>query len=332
MASLINTADFHGWLPIRLWRRDGDWRVDWCWFAERHLSKPFFRDEVELALRLPFNQALRRDSDIQALLDWHARSPGLAPSALLFHASRCGSTLVAQLLASQAHNIVLSEPPSLDSLLRAPLQDATAAAWQGAALQALLSAYGQRRRGDERQLLVKLDAWNVFEAPVLAALYPQVPRLFLYRDPLEIVASQLRQAGMQRVPGLLGPSAFDVLLPQAGAMGVVEYTCRMVGEILNAGLALCRQHGGIAVNYNELPDATWGRLGPLLGLAPGVEQTLREVAAFDAKQPAMTFSADSQRKRQEASEAVREGVRRWAMEPYNALEALRLSQAQALAG
>lgn len=187
------------------------------------------------------------------------------------------------------------------------MQDAAAAAWQDAALQALLSAYGQRRRGDERQLLVKLDAWNVFEAPVLAVLYPQVPRLFLYRDPLEIVASQLRQAGMQRVPGLLGPSAFDVPLPQAGAMGVVEYTCRMVGEILSAGLALCRQHGGIAVNYNELPDATWGRLGPLLGLAPGVEQTLREVAAFDAKQPAMNFSADSQRKRQEASEEVREG-------------------------
>ncbi|MFJ4347296.1 sulfotransferase family protein [Pseudomonas sp. NPDC089401] len=327
MASLNTSGDFQGWLPIRLWRRDGEWRLDWCWFGAAHLARPFFRDDVDQALRLPFNQALRRDTDLQALLDWQARSPGLAPTALLFHASRCGSTLIAQLLASQARNIVLSEPPPLDNLLRAPLQDPQAKAWQADAVHALLSAYGQQRHGAERQLMVKLDAWNVFEAPLLAELYPRVPRIFLYRDPLEIVVSQLRQAGMHRVPGLLGPSALDTVLAADEAMDTVQYTCRLIGEILKAGLVLCREHGGIAVNYSELPDALWGRLATVLGVTPGDAPALRDVAAFDAKQPAMTFSCDSQRKRHEASDAVRDGVLQWALEPYKALESIRLRNA-----
>ncbi|WDY55828.1 sulfotransferase family protein [Pseudomonas sp. PSKL.D1] len=324
---MASVSDFHGWLPIRLWRREGEWRLDWCWFGQQRLTRPFFRDDVDQALRLPFNQAMRRETDLQALFDWHARSPGLAPSALVFHASRCGSTLIAQLLASQAHNIVLSEPPPLDNLLRAPLQDPGAQGWQAEAVRALLSAYGQRRHGEERQLVIKLDAWNVFEAPLLAGLYPQVPRIFLYRDPLEIVVSQLRQAGMQRVPGLLGASALDTLLAGGQGMDTLQYTCRMVGETLKAGLVLCRDHGGIAVNYSELPDALWGRLAPAFGVTPDAVPRLREVAGFDAKQPSVSFTADSERKRQEAGEALRASVRQWALEAYNGLEIIRLQKA-----
>ncbi len=95
----VTDDDMHGWLPIRAWLRDGEWRVDWCWFGEQRLTQPFYRDEVDLALRLPFNQAFRRDTPLATLLDWQAASPGLTPGAFIFHASRCGSTLLAQMLA-----------------------------------------------------------------------------------------------------------------------------------------------------------------------------------------------------------------------------------------
>ena len=88
-----------GWLPIRAWLRDGEWRIDWCWFGEQRLTQPFFRDEVDLALRLPFNQAFRRDTSLATLLDWRVASPGIKPTAFIFHASRCGSTWLAQMLA-----------------------------------------------------------------------------------------------------------------------------------------------------------------------------------------------------------------------------------------
>lgn len=323
MASVNTEQDFSGWLPIRAWLQNGEWRLDWCWFGEQRLARPFFRDDVDQALRLPFNQAFRRETGLQALLDWQAESPGLPPTALIFHASRCGSTLMAQMLATLDDNIVLSEPAPLDNLLRAHRLTPEAAPRQPAWLSALLSAYGQRRQGNEQRLFIKLDAWNVFEAPLLLALYPEVPRVFLYRDPLEIVVSQLRQPGMHRVPGLLGPSALGLPAEEALRMTPAEYTSRTVGAILRQGLALCQRHGAVAVNYQELPDACWGRLASVFAVHDTHLPRLRETAGFDAKQPSQSFSADSHSKREAADESLRETVECWTGDAYRALEQCR---------
>jgi len=328
MASVNTEQDFSGWLPIRAWLQNGEWRLDWCWFGEQRLTRPFFRDDVDHALRLPFNQAFRRETDLQALLDWQAVSPGLPPTALIFHASRCGSTLMAQMLATLDDNIVLSEPPPLDNLLRAHRLDPKETPQQPAWLAALVSAYGQRRQGNEQRLFIKLDAWDVFEAPMLLALYPEVPRVFLYRDPLEIVVSQLRQPGMHRVPGLLGSSALDLPVQEALRMTPAEYTSRTVGAILRQGLALCQQHGAVAVNYQELPNACWGRLASLLDVHDAHLPRLRETAGFDAKQPSQSFTADSQSKREAADKGLRETVECWAGKAYRALEQWRMAREQ----
>lgn len=125
MAGLIGAtgAGWEGWLPIRVWRPQGEWTIDWCRFGTQPLCEPFFCDSVDAALRRPFNLAFRRRSGMDALSNWQARSPGIAPTAFVFHASRCGSTLLAQVLAGFASHIVLSEPPPLDALLRAHYHD-----------------------------------------------------------------------------------------------------------------------------------------------------------------------------------------------------------------
>ncbi|MDH0897657.1 MULTISPECIES: sulfotransferase family protein [unclassified Pseudomonas] len=324
MASMNPGEDFHGWLPIRIWRPDREWRVDWCWFGEQRLTRPFFRDDVDQALRLPFNQAFRRETGLQALLDWQAASPGLSPGAFIFHASRCGSTLMARMLAGLERNVVLSEPPPLDNLLRAHRTDPDIAPHQPALVAALLSAFGQRRRGDEQRLLVKLDAWNVFEAPLLQQLYPETPRLFLYRDPLEIAVSQLRQPGLHCVPGLLGPSALDDTTPTTPT----QFIARTIGRILEGGLELCHAHGGIPVNYLELPEVLRGRLQPWLGLKETDEPGLHEIASFDAKQPGFHFNADGQSKRDAADATLRAAIEHWARKPFEALEKLRQSASE----
>jgi hypothetical protein len=197
-------ANWHDWLPIRAWPHEGEWMIDWCRFGNQPLREPFFCDSVEAALRRPFNRAFRRYTRIDALLDWQAHSPGITPTAFLFHASRCGSTLLAQVLAGFASHIVLSEPPPLDALLRANYGDPAVADRQSAWIAALLSAWSQRRMGTERALVAKLDAWNIFELPLLRGAFPDTPWIFLYRDPLEIVASHLDAPGRHMVPGLIG--------------------------------------------------------------------------------------------------------------------------------
>ncbi|TRO14976.1 sulfotransferase family protein [Ectopseudomonas mendocina] len=321
----MNT-ELHHWLPIRVVLRDQGWFVDWCWFGDTPLSEPFYRDSVQRAMRLPFNQALRRETSLDELLEWQRHSPGVAPRAFIHHASRCGSTLIAQLLASIDRHIVVSEPAPLDSLLRAHFFDPGAPARQAAWVGALLSAFGQPRRGLEQDLVVKLDSWNIFEAPFLRAIYPDTPWIFLYRDPLEIVVSQLRQPGTHMVPGMIGPSLLAFSAEESATMTPLEFVARCIGRTLQQGLTQCLENGGIAVNYSELPEAVWGRLAPLFDVREGDLERLRQAAGRDAKQPGMSFVADSQRKREAASEQVREAVERWAREPYQALEALRLSQ------
>ncbi|WP_035055050.1 aspartyl beta-hydroxylase [Andreprevotia chitinilytica] len=327
MATLIpNALDFHDWLPIRT-RLDAEgWRIDWARFGTQPLAEPFFRDSTELALRRPFNQVFRRDTAIDALLDWQQRSPGIAPTAFVFHASRCGSTLIARMLSRLPGYTVLSEPSPLDALLRAHYTTPPIAADQPTLIRAMLSAYGQRRRGTERALVVKLDAWNIFELPLLRQCFPTTPWLFLYRDPLEIVVSQIRQPGMHLVPGLIGATPLAFPQDEVNAMSHPEFVARTIGRMLAAGLEQCRAHGGLAVNYDELPDGVTGRLASFFGLAESDLPIAQDGSRHNAKHPHQVFQSDRDSKHRDASDEIRAAVDQWARGPYAELEALRLAR------
>ncbi|KNH45859.1 sulfotransferase family protein [Pseudomonas sp. JV414] len=309
----MERLNLEGWLPIRVWQEAGQWQVDWCWFGDTQLHQPFFRDAVEDALRLPFNQAFRRKTALSTLSDWQVCSPGLMPSAFIFHASRCGSTLISQMLAQLDNHIVISEPPPLDALLRSDLP----AVERRTAIKGLLSAYGQRRLGVEQRLVIKLDAWNIGELPFLRECFPETPWLFVYRDPLEIAVSHLRRPGMHMVPGMIGASVLD---DEVALSGREDYIARRLGRLLASGLAQCLAFGGLAVNYSELPQAMTGRLAAFFAL--DIEQRRQVFAAVGqhAKQPLQVFVGDSDDKRREASALLCEQVEHWARVPYEALE------------
>lgn len=69
----MEPLNLHGWLPIRIFARQDQWRVDWCWFGDTPLHQPFFREAVDEALRLPFNQAFRRETPLATLSARHGR-------------------------------------------------------------------------------------------------------------------------------------------------------------------------------------------------------------------------------------------------------------------
>ncbi|WP_095147340.1 MULTISPECIES: sulfotransferase family protein [unclassified Pseudomonas] len=312
----MERLNLDGWLPIRIWQPAGEWQVDWCWFGDQALHQAFFCDAVEEALRLPFNQAFRRQTPLRVLSDWQVMSPGLAPSALIFHASRCGSTLISQMLAQLDNHLVVSEPPPLDTLLRSTLPPAE----RSAAIRGLLSAYGQPRRGVEQRLVIKLDAWNIAELALVRECFPDTPWLFVYRDPLEIAVSHLRRPGMHMVPGLIGASALDDGVPFAGPE---DFIARRLGRLLQWAVEHCREFAGLAVNYSELPGAMDGRLAEFFAL--NAEQRVQVFSNVNqhAKQPTERFVADGAGKQHEASQLLRERVECWARAPYEALEQWR---------
>ncbi len=316
---MTGQAGFEGWTPIRLLRDEQGLRADWCRFGGRRYTEPFFEDSVTAAMREPFNQAFRRESSLAEVVEWVRVQPGLAPSVFIFHASRCGSTLLAQMLAALPRFIVASEPAVLDACLRyrSPgLQDAERIAW----LQALISALAQPGHG-ETHFAVKFDAWSIFEFDLIRRAYPETPCIYLYRDPAEIAASQLAMRGSYMVPGMLKPSPFGFGQESFG-WTAEEYICCALGMMLEQGRKTCATGQMVPVNYTELPDLAWSGLLPLFQLPDdtGARQSLQEAGGMDAKNPGRTFARPGQR---EVSEKLRREVDRLAGPAYIALEALR---------
>src|SRR5206468_1319466 len=64
-------------------------------------------------------QAVSYTTPIDKLAEWLQEHPGLRPNGFIFHVSRCGSTLVSQMLAALAQNVVISEAPPIDAVVRA---------------------------------------------------------------------------------------------------------------------------------------------------------------------------------------------------------------------
>ena len=149
-----------------------------------------------------------------------------------------------------------SEAPPVDHVLRAPVPEATRALW----LRALMSALGQARAGDERHFVVKLDAWHSPQMALVRQAFPDVPCVFLYRDPAAVVASQLRMPGLHMLPGNLDPSAIGLDAAGVQPPDREDTTSRVLAAIYAAAVANAGAGGDHAHELLRVPRAG-GRAG-----------------------------------------------------------------------
>lgn len=330
-------SDFRGWIPIRVYPHANDFWVDWLRLGATPLTEPFFHQSIQDLLRHPFHQGFRRQTPIGELLQWSQRSPGLPPNGFIFHASRCGSTLVSQLFAASASTIVYSEPPALDTLLRSLQRfPGWPAATRIECLQALLSAWGQPV-GDigtppRKHVIVKQDGWSTLNAPLVKAAWPNTPWVFLYRDPVEILVSQMRQRAAFLIPGVVDWSAHEVQAADDAEFEPVAYCAQKLGAMLEAMVRYFDPASTLLVNYSELPASVITRIAPHFGMELDSKQivSLDAVLARDAKNPAQAFSTDSASKQQEADAHVRAMATRWMQPHYQQLEVLRQRQIRSI--
>jgi hypothetical protein len=320
-----SSEDLSQWVPERL-RCAGEGSeaaplLEWIHTGGRRFVEPFFEDTVRRLAYAPSAEQFRRQTGMEELEAWAGEHhPALPPTGFIFHLSRCGSTLISQMLAAVARNRVLSEPPPLDDCLRlqfrrSDIPEDRLVAW----LRALVSALGQPAAG-ERHYFIKWDCWHTHQLDLIRRAFPRTPWIFLYRDPVEILSSQLRMPGIWTVPGTLEKE----LTGGADSRGGREEFCAQ----LLAGI--CRATIGqraTLVNYTELPDAVCPRLAAYFGVEYSTSEVQGMLAAarFDAKSPGLAFEADAEAKRRAASPRVREASARWVDGLYQELEGLRMS-------
>jgi hypothetical protein len=324
----MQVSQLDGWSPIRFYWQQSSAIVDWCYVGDCRFTDPFFDQTIDRCLRNPSNVLFRHQTPIEILGEYREARPGLPPTGFIFHLSRCGSTLVSQMLAALPQNVVIAEAAPIDTLLRARFQkqdltDAMLAAW----LRWMISALGQRRSGEEKHLFIKFDSWSLLDLSNIRRAFPDVPWIFMYREPVEVLVSQLRRRGAHLIPGVLDPGLFGMDHSSVLQMQPTEYCARVLAAVCDAALQNHNSGDSIFINYDQLPDAA---LSPLLDFFH-VEYTssdierMRHASQFNAKNPSLPFENDIASKRRDASSEVREMVSKWIMPFYERLEALRLS-------
>ena len=280
-----------GWIPIAV----DEEIVEWRHLPGVRFTAPFFGDTIRQNRGAP-----SRLTSLVETADWVAAHPGLAPSGFIFHMSRCGSTLIAQMLAAVAANRVLSEPPALDHVLRAE---------DPVSLRVMVSALARPLPGETR-LFIKLDCWHIHRYKLIRRAFPAVPAVFLYRDPLEVLVSQMRAPGIWTVGGEGIPRE--------------QYVGELLEAILTSALEHVEQDPTLALlRYDELPSAVY-RLFDVDWSAKDL-QSMKAAAERDAKSPLFPFAADSISKRAAATEQARAAAARL-MPLYDKLESARTRQ------
>ena len=151
-----------------------------------------------------------------------AVSDGLAPDGLVFHVSRCGSTLFCKALSRLSTNLVINQGGPLQSGFWAAITNGwnkpLAATEQNLnRLRNLVLMMTRRRQRDYRRCFVKFISWNTVYIDFIRAAFPDSRALYLYRDPAEVLslvleettaALHLRQTPL--APVLTGLDAGDI--------------------------------------------------------------------------------------------------------------------------
>lgn len=283
------TAALKDWIPFRLREEYGEAFCQWLYLGDKTFDEPFFDETIAYCRHFEVNsKPLKILSDLQALTEWASLLPPVSPTALIFHVSRCGSTLLSQLLATDPANIVLSEVPLFDELLRCNHhQPDNKPEW----LKGAVTFLGTKRKKAQQHLFIKTDSWHIHFYDQWRQLYPDVPVILLYRRPDEVIRSHQQHRGMQAVQGVIEPSLFgfgqDIFyLPPD------EYMARVMETFLAAfERVLCADKKVLAVNYNEGMLTAMNKIAAFTGISisDDVMEQMKTRAGYHAKHPQQVF-------------------------------------------
>ncbi|WP_010185611.1 Nif11-like leader peptide family natural product precursor [Sphingomonas sp. PAMC 26605] len=309
-----------GWRPAWSVPTEGAPGLDWAWFGDDRLTAPFYEASARRSLDRPFSAMFRTRTDLAALIAGSPEAPPV-PAGLIYHMTRCGSTLIAQMLATDAAHCVLSEPEPLEAVLSwAAVSDAPLDR-RIAAIRAVVAALGRDIGG--RRLFVKLAGWNTLVLPLLRAAFPDTPWAYVCRAPSEVLVSQLRQRSPYLIAGALPGAILDIA--DAPSREDLEFLCAALGGIGRAALDHWALGGGLLVDYADLPNAVTDRIAPHFGLAPdeSLRAAMLATATRDAKVPGQRFTPDTAAKRGAAAGEVHAAATAALVPLHAALLALR---------
>ncbi|HVF23591.1 MAG TPA: sulfotransferase [Pyrinomonadaceae bacterium] len=324
-------TDLQGWMPVDAVVVEGRPGLSWMNMAGVELADPFFQQTVD---RLRSEHPDRRETfaEFDTLIRLEKTFDSVAPTGFIFHSSRCGSTLLSNACRALPGAIVLSEPPAVDKLLARFVTDTdehgTKAMLYSLFLRAAINALAQHRTGQERHLFVKFACCSTMQIERIQRIWPNVPWVFLYRDPVETIVSNMRN----RPSWLMDDhrvlaSIIDTRPEEVAQMSAEELCARSIASFFATAHRVANDRA-LLLNYNQLSTAEISNVLNFFGieLAPAEMETIARQSQMYSKAAsgARAFVADAETKQQLATGTIREAAERWANKPYQLLEQKRL--------
>lgn len=348
-------------------------RLQWSVHKAEPSKNPMFRELLAASpdcdagnrVTMDLQQAARaaRDYDDKSQHTWDGTDiPKLLNlTTVVFHESRCGSTLIANMAVAAgttdasgagAHRVYSESPPPVAALKHVCGEEYETCSPEVAATVFQDVIYLMSRSDDphEQRVFFKMQSISSRNIDVFQQAFPKTPWLFVYRDPVQVLMSQLAygphrancvapqgrsrqfhlvQDIVNRVAVFNGeekPSVQHIPHEDYCAVHLASITESAVQAVQSAS-SVSSSALAIPVNYNDLPRIFYDDILPgLLGiphLPPAQYARVQAVSSQYSKGSggrAGTFQGDSDKKNQLASEAVKRAAQRYLQASFDALE------------
>ena len=182
---------------------------------------------------------------------------GCHPSGFIYHLGRSGSTLLSKALSSVPTHLVVSEAPPqffIWPLLSGGWRASVSKDEQNIRrFRNLTLALGRRRQNDYDAHFVKFTSYVVLSSDFIQAAFPDVPALFLYRQPAEVLVAMGRQGpGWRRFKNSdFGVAVSGMSRDQLATVGEMAFYAACLRQFMNAALRASTR-GLTLANYDLL--------------------------------------------------------------------------------
>lgn len=261
-------------------------------------------------------------------------------TGVVFHESRCGSTLVANALAAMnpAENRVYSESAPPIAALKSVCGDTYQFCSVHQAGQVLADVMYLMSRSDdplEKRVFFKIQSIGARNIEVFQNAFPQTPWVFVYRDPVQVMMSQLKMGARNAncVRMRVRPNAHITKLAETKGLTTKElsdeqYCAAHLATITESAVTSMQRepHLGTPVNYVNLPHVLYDLVLPQKF---GVELSEEEIANIKKISGVYSkgtggrqgeYKDDTEEKEHLATKEVREAAQLFLEESYKVLE------------
>eukprot|EP00752_Nemacystus_decipiens_P007891 g7051.t1 len=310
---------------------------------------PMFKDLVKLSGGCTGElSTVTSISQLQSEID---KNPDgyLEPTGFVFHMSRCGSTLTANLMGASPHNLVYSESKPPTSLMGLCDQMRCTEEQRVGALRTVIRAMG--KTSFHKHMFFKFQSSQTHLIPYYRKAFPNTPWVFVYRNPVPVMMSLLGFKGgvlqhaaspstpclrSKRAPPAETARLLDMTQKEAKHASDEQYCAAHLATLVESALssvdeaAASHEAGGHAVDYDMLPNAIVPVMADLFKapLSKEEEYYAYEISSWYAKSrgEVYNFSPDTKAKEDRASPAV-EAAAGTILEPlYSRLHAVSVAK------